>query len=194
LLNPYHFRGIIRVKHPQISQQHILHPKNGSSLHQKAAFELLYAKIGSRVALLKKKKQKTKNYKTIHRTRGVSTSRRIRTHYFWQDLPDYHPCQMWHRFMYNCVTFANGWSYSISTTLADSINTAMACLWLMAVDSTALSQHHLLGVPPANVHQILILMDCDGFDFGISITSALFQISSTTEGRIKTNKLILKFI
>jgi len=52
--------GVFRVKHPQLLQLQNYHPK-GSSIHQTASFELLCAKIGSRVwavALLKNKKNK----------------------------------------------------------------------------------------------------------------------------------------
>jgi len=61
---PTHFRGVLRVKHPKISNYIFLIQK-GSSLLRTASFELLCVKIGSRVcavALLKNKKVKKSQY------------------------------------------------------------------------------------------------------------------------------------
>jgi len=71
---PTNFRGVLGKTPPNFRITHVTSPK-GSSLHQIASFELLCAKIGSRVwavALLKNKK--SHSTRICWPPRGVSTA------------------------------------------------------------------------------------------------------------------------
>jgi len=123
------FRGVFRVKHPQISELHISHLKKSLPytrprlLTYCAPRKLIHGRVWA-VALLKNIKTKTK--KTIKKVtasvyvdpRDVSTAHRTRTNFVRVgDLPNVITHAKFDINCYKIVPLAKGWSFHVSALL-----------------------------------------------------------------------------